>query len=97
MPEYTLLAGRLNELILQLDGEQGRLLRDRFVVDALQERHTWTLIMFCGALSVLVVFGGAFFVYRDLAQRKRIEAELPAEVRRAADHLRQHRTGRRGV
>ena len=30
--EDTLLAGRLNELILQLDGEQGRLLRDRVVV-----------------------------------------------------------------
>ena len=76
LPEDALLAARLNELILQLDGEQARLLRDRFVADALQERQTWTLIMFCGALSVLVVFGGAFFVYRDLAQRKRTEAEL---------------------
>jgi CHASE3 domain sensor protein len=76
LPEDALLAAHLNELILQLDGEQARLLRDRFVADALQERQTWTLIMFCGALSVLVVFGGAFFVYRDLAQRKRTEAEL---------------------
>ena len=79
LPEDALLAARLNELILQLDGEQARLLRDRFVADALQERQTWTLIMFCGALSVLVVFGGAFFVYRT---SRNASAPRPSSCRR---------------
>ncbi|HSY85373.1 MAG TPA: PAS-domain containing protein [Verrucomicrobiae bacterium] len=74
--EDTVLAGRLNDLILKLDGEQGRLLRDRFALDTRQERQAWTLIMLGGALSVFVVFGGAFFVYRDLAQRRHMETEL---------------------
>ena len=72
----ALLAEHLNDLLAQLSSEQGRLLRERFAFDARQERQTWALILLGAALSALVVLGGAFFAYRDLAERKRIEKEI---------------------
>ena len=68
--------GQLEELVRQLDNEQGRLLLANIAMDARQERQAWVLVVLGGALSVLVGLGAFFLLHRDLAKRRSIEAEL---------------------
>jgi signal transduction histidine kinase/DNA-binding response OmpR family regulator len=66
----------LEELVRQLDNEQGALLLANIAADARQERQAWLLVALGSALSALVGLGAFLLLHRDLAQRRRIEAEL---------------------
>ena len=67
---------QLEELVRQLDNEQGSLLLANIAADARQERQAWVLVVLGSALSVLVGLGAFFLLHRDLAKRRSIEAEL---------------------
>ncbi len=45
-------------------------------MDGRQERQAWVLVVLGSALSVLVGLGAYFLLHRDLAKRRRIEAQL---------------------
>ncbi len=67
---------QLDELVRQLDNEQGGLLLANIAADARQERQAWVLVVLGSALSVLVGLGAFLLLHRDLAKRRRIEAQL---------------------